>query len=80
MQERSEFVENMGAKRRRKMKGGRAAANPAAAALEGGQRILTQYEGAAEANPLNYVLISVRGEIERIIMEGTGGASEVVES
>ena len=48
--------------------------------LEGGKKLLSRYVGSVGANPLNYVLISVRGEIERIIMEGTGGASEVVES
>ena len=30
----------------------------------GGQKLLTQYKGAAEANPLNYALLSFGGEVE----------------
>ena len=44
-------MENIGSKRRRKVKGGRAAAKAAAAALKGVQKLLTQYEEVAEANP-----------------------------
>ena len=51
----------MGDKRRRKVKGGWAVAEAAAATSEGGQNLLTQYEGAAESNPSNYALLSVRG-------------------
>ena len=54
------------------MKGGRAAADPAAIALEGGQKLSTQYDGAGEANPSNYVLLSVRRGFGQIITEGTG--------
>ena len=63
LQKRSEFVEKMGAKRIRNMKVGRAAVMDAAAASEGNQKLLNQYEGAAGANPLNYILISVGGEV-----------------
>ena len=56
-------MEKMGAKMRRKVKGGRAAAKAAAVALEGVKKILTRYKGESEANPLNYVLIYVGGEV-----------------
>ena len=56
-------MENMRAKRHRKVKGGRAATEAAAAASEEVQKLSTQCEGAAEANSSNYVLISVRGEV-----------------
>ena len=51
----------MGANRHRKVKGGRAAAEAASVVLEGSQKLLTRYEGEAEMNPSNYVLISIRG-------------------
>ena len=41
----------MGVKRIRKVKGGRAAAEVPAAALEGDQKQSTQYEAVAEMNP-----------------------------
>ena len=53
----------MVAKRSMEVKGWRDAAKSAAAALEGGQKISTQCEGAAEANPLNYVLLFIGGEV-----------------
>ena len=53
----------MGEKRRSKMKRGRAATKPASTKLDGVQKILTLYEGAAKVNPLNYVLISVGGDV-----------------
>ena len=56
-------MEKMGAKRDRKVKGGRAAAEAAAAASEGGRKLSTRYKGAAEANPSNYVLLYVRGKV-----------------
>ena len=43
------------------MKGGQAATDPEAAVLKGGQKLSTRYGGVAEANPLNYVLLSVGG-------------------
>ena len=56
-------MENMGEKRRRKVKGGRSdaesAAKAVAAASEGGQNLPNRYEGSADSNPSNYVLISV---------------------
>ena len=63
-------MDKMGAKRRRKVKGGRAAAEAAAAVLEVGQKILTRYEGVTEANPLKYVLLSVR---EKVGADKSGG-------
>ena len=51
----------MGAKRLRKVKGGWDAAEAAAAVSEGFQKLSTQYKGVAEANPLNYVLLSTGG-------------------
>ena len=54
--------------------GGRAAAKPAA--LEGGQKLLTRYEGAAEANPSNYVLLSVRGKVRAYKDGGDGGSAD----
>ena len=53
----------MGAKRRRKKNVGWAAAKAAAAASEGNQKLLTQNEGLVEANSLNYVLLSIGGEV-----------------
>ena len=41
----------MGVKLRRKMKGGQAADDTAAVTLEGGQKLLNRYGGAAEENP-----------------------------
>ena len=41
----------------------RAATKVAAAAVEGGQKLSTLYKGSAEANPSNYVLLSVRGKV-----------------
>ena len=55
------FVGKMGAKRCRKMKVERDVAKAAAAALEGNKKLSTQYAGVAEANPSNYVLLSVGG-------------------
>ena len=63
----------MGAERRSKMKGGRATTNPAAVALGGGQKLSTQYEGAAEANPTKYLLIYIRGEVGVDKKRGGGG-------
>ena len=57
-------MEKMGAKRRRKVKGGEADAKAAAAVSEDGQKLLTRYEGAAEADPLNYVLLFIGGKVE----------------
>ena len=45
------------------MKGGRAAAEPAATVLEGGQKLPIRYKGKAEAEPSNYVLISAGGKV-----------------
>ena len=45
------------------MKVVRAAAKAKADALEGNQKRLNQYDGVEEANPLNIVLLSVRGEV-----------------
>ena len=74
-----QFAENMGAKRRRKVKGGRATAEDAATASEGGQKLSTQYNGAAETNHPKYVLLSVGGKVrvdknggERGSVEGGG--------
>ena len=61
LQERSEFVEKMEAKRRRKIEWGWASAEPADAALQGCKKLLTWYKGSAEANPSNDALTSVRG-------------------
>ena len=54
-------MENMVAKRHRKVKGSPADTKAAAVASEGGQKFLTRYEGAAEANLSNYILISFGG-------------------
>ena len=54
-------MESMGAKRRRKVKGGRYAAKAAAAALEEGQKILTRYKGSTEVNPLELRLAICQG-------------------
>ena len=62
------------------MKGGQAAAEAAAVVSEGGQKISTQYEGAAEANPLNYVLLSVGGMLRQIITEEMGGTLAAAEA
>ena len=40
-------MDKMGVKRDSKVKGGQAAAEASAAALEGGQKLSIQYEGAA---------------------------------
>ena len=56
------------------MKGGRAAAEPAVAASEGFQKLLTQYERGAEGNSLNYVLLSVGGEVLVDKNGGDGGS------
>ena len=60
------------------MKGGRAATEATAAASEGGQKLSTRYMGAAEAKPLNYILLSVGGGSGRIRTEGAGGALTAV--
>ena len=72
----------MGAKKRRKLKGGQAAADPAAAALEGVQKLSTQYEGAAEAEKL--LPVSVGGKVgadkngvDRVIL-GSGRSCSVI--
>ena len=66
----------MGAKRRRKVKGGQTAAEAAADASVEGQKLSTRYEGVAEANPLNYVLLSVGGEVEADKNGGDGGSAD----
>ena len=71
-------MEKMGVKRRRKVKGGRAAAEAVASASEEGQKLSTRYKGAAEANPSNYVVLSVRGGSGRIRTDGMGGALTTV--
>ena len=67
-------MENMGAKRRRKMKGGRTPPAPAAAAVEGVQKLSTRYEGAAESSPSNYDLLSVGGKVGADKNGGDGGS------
>ena len=67
----------MGAKRIRKVKGGWDAAEAAAAVSEGFQKLSTQYKGVAEANPLNYVLLSTGGEIGADKNRGEERASTV---
>ena len=57
--------------------GGQAATKAIAAALEGGQKLSTQYEGAAEERPFNYVLIFIGGEVGADNNGGDGGGSNV---
>ena len=57
-------MENMGVKRRRKANGGWAASEAEAFASEGVKKLSIRYKGTLEANPSNYVLISVGGEAE----------------
>ena len=66
-------MEEMGANRCRKMKGGWAVAEAAAVASEGGQKLSTRYEGAAKANPSGYILLSVRGLVGADKNGGSGG-------
>ena len=56
------------------MKGGWAAAKAAAAALEGGHKILIIYEGVLEANPSNYVLLSIMRKVGEDKNGGDGGS------
>ena len=65
----------MKAKRRMKLKGWRAANEAAANALEGGHKLSTQYVGVTEVDPLNYVLLSIRGEVREYKNGGDGGSS-----
>ena len=46
-------MDKVGEKRRRKVKGGRAAAKDAAAKSDGCQKLLTQYKVLVESNTLN---------------------------
>ena len=57
LKERLQFMEKMVAKRLMKVKVGWDTAKVVAAALEGGQKLSTRYEGAVEANTSNYTLI-----------------------
>ena len=66
----------MEAKRLRKLKWWRAAAETTAKALEGGHKISTQYVGAAEVDPLNYVLLSIRGKVREYKNRGVGGSAD----
>ena len=60
------------------MKGGRTPPAPAAAAVEGVQKLSTRYEGAAESSPSNYDLLSVGGKVGADKDGGDGGASVAV--
>ena len=66
----------MGAKRHRKVKGGRAAAEAAAAVSEGGQNLSNQYEGTAEVKPSNYVLLYVEGKVGSDKRGGDTGSAD----
>ena len=70
-------MEKMVPKRRRKVKGGQAAAKATVAASEGGQKLLTRYDGKTEENPSNYVLLYVRGKAWAEKNRGDGGSADV---
>ena len=77
LQERYQFVDKMGSKRRSKVEGGgRAAAEDTTAALEGGKQLSNRYEGSAEANPSNYVLLSVGGKVGAYKNRRDGGEQQ----
>ena len=69
-------MEKMGAKRCRKVKEGWAATEAAFAASEGVQKLSTRYEGMAEANTSNYVLLSVGGKVGADKNVGDGGSAD----
>ena len=71
-------MEKMGAKRRRNMKGERAAAKPTDAVLEGGQKISTQYEGSVGYRTTS--CYPSGGKLGRIRTEGTGLTSVASEA
>ena len=71
MQERSEFLDNMGAKRIRKMKVGQASVKTAAAASEGNQKLLTRNEGRQRKTTQTKYCYPLGGMLGRIRMEGT---------
>ena len=56
-------MKKMGAKRCSKVKEGWAVSDTTSAVLEGCKNLSTQYKGAAEANPLNCILLFFRGEV-----------------
>ena len=78
LQERSELVEKMGEKRRRKMKGGRDAADTAAATLEVDKKLSNRYEGSVGSRTTS--CYPSGGRLGRIRTEGTGGASTASEA
>ena len=57
------------------MKGGWATAEVAVAASEGGQKLSTRYEEAAEANLSNYFLLSIGGKVGADKNRGDGGSA-----
>ena len=77
LQDRSQFVEKMGAKRQMKVKVGQDAVEAAATASDGGQKISTRYKGAAEVNPPKYVLISIRGKVGADNNRGDRGSANI---
>ena len=69
-------MEKMGANSCRKMKGVWAAAEAAAVASEGGQKISTRYEGVAKTNPSEYILLSAVRKVGADKNGGDGGSTD----